>query len=60
MSSQQMSKIARLTAKKHKEILRARAGSKAIWFGTGSAAAQPSESISIGSTSQYLPPPSSG
>ena len=58
MSSQQIGKIARLTAKKHKEILRARASSKAIRSETGSAAAQPSKSI--GSTSQYLPPPSSG
>ena len=34
-----MGKIARLTAEKRKEILRARAGSKAIRSETGSAAA---------------------
>ena len=53
-----MAKIARFIAEKCKEILKARAGSKAIQSETGSATAQPSKSI--GSTSQYLPPPSSG
>ena len=58
ISFQQIGKIARLIAEKHKEILKVRAGSKAIQSETGLAAAQPIKSI--GSTSQYLPPPSSG